>query len=309
MPLVETLPLGDGCAQWNVWGTVARIVVTDPRHLHAATALVQAELAAVDAACSRFRPDTELEDVYRARGYPVRVSDRLAHLVAAAVHAAADTDGDVDPTLGAALAALGYDRDFSVLAATDSRRIAIVRPVDWREIRLDGNLLTVPAGARMDLGATAKAWAADRCAALVADTCDTGVLIALGGDIATAGPATGGWDILVQDGPDQPTCTVNLPARAAIATSSTISRNWRQGTQTFHHILSPRTGYPATRTWRTASVVAHTCVAANTMSTAAIIRGDRARAWLHERDAAARLVTADGAIITCGGWPNERTDR
>ena len=68
MPLVERLPIGTGCAQWSAWGTVARIVVTDPARLDAATDLVRAELAAVDEACSRFRTDSEIRDVFRAHG-------------------------------------------------------------------------------------------------------------------------------------------------------------------------------------------------------------------------------------------------
>jgi thiamine biosynthesis lipoprotein len=60
MPLVEMLPVGTDTAQWTVWGTTARIVVTDPARLALAVPLVRSELAAIDAACSRFRDDSEL---------------------------------------------------------------------------------------------------------------------------------------------------------------------------------------------------------------------------------------------------------
>jgi thiamine biosynthesis lipoprotein len=305
MPLTETLPVGEDCAQWDVWGTVARIVVTDPHALDAATKLTGAEVAAVDVACSRFREDSELAAVYRAHGRPVQVSDRLAELIKAALQAADETNGDVDPTLGNALAALGYDRDFATLnlSAHTAGQIAIFPSPDWRAIQLHGNELSVPAGIRLDLGATAKAWTADRCAGVVAEQCGTGVLVALGGDIATAGPAPDGWNILVQDGPDEPASSINLPAGAAIATSSTISRSWRQGNQAIHHILSPGTGAPAPRVWRTVSVVADTCLDANTLSTAAVVRGHGARSWLDDLGASARLVDMDGSIVTSGVWP------
>ncbi|HZD99268.1 MAG TPA: FAD:protein FMN transferase, partial [Micromonosporaceae bacterium] len=120
MPLVEQLPVGAGCAQWSVWGTVARIVVTEPSRLDAATDVVRAELAAVDEACSRFRTDSEVRDVFRAHGGPITVSVRLAELVQAALDAAVDTDGDVDPTLGLAMSALGYDRDFAAITTDAS---------------------------------------------------------------------------------------------------------------------------------------------------------------------------------------------
>ncbi len=304
MPLVETLPVGDGCAQWDVWGTVARIVVTDPAKLPAATELVRAELAAVDAACSRFRPDSELVRACAASGRPIRISPLLAELITVALSAAEATDGDVDPTLGSSLAALGYDRDFAALAGrVDAAGEILVRPtVDWRRIALDGTRLTVPAGTLIDLGATAKAWAADRCAEIVARQCGIGALVALGGDIATAGSAPDGWDILVQDGTGEPACTVTLPAGCAIATSSTISRNWQRATRTMHHILDPRTGYPAIPIWRTATAVAYRCVDANTVTTAAVVRGPRTPAWLRQLGVAARLVAADGSVVTFGGW-------
>src|SRR5258705_1733705 len=112
MALIETLPIGADTAQWTVWGTTARVVVTDPRQVAAAERLVRAELAAVDAACSRFRSDSELARLSPGGG---RVSPLLAALVSAALQAARDTDGDVDPTLGGTLCVLGYDRDFAAI--------------------------------------------------------------------------------------------------------------------------------------------------------------------------------------------------
>jgi thiamine biosynthesis lipoprotein len=326
MPLVERLPVGAGCAQWSVWGTIARIVVTEPARLDAATELVRAELAAVDEACSRFRTDSEVRDVFRARGRPITVSVRLAELVRAALDAAVDSDGDVDPTLGLVMSALGYDRDFAAITAGASAvhpNVTVLPTADWRGVRMDGRELTVPTGVLLDLGATAKAWAADRCAAIVAERCETAVLVALGGDIATASPngtgittgegagagagstIAGSWRVRVQDGPQEPACTISLPAGAALATSSTIGRTWSAGSRRLHHILDPRTGQPAPRVWRTATVAAYTCVRANTLSTAALVRGARARRWLDTLGAPARLVASDGRVTTLGTWPPE----
>jgi thiamine biosynthesis lipoprotein len=304
MPLVETLPVTADTAQWSVWGTAARIVVLDPSRLPAATALVKAELAAVDAACSRFRPDSELSAVCRAGGRPVRVSPLLAELVGAALAAARETGGDVDPTVGAALCGLGYDRDFEALTGRAVAPAVRVFPApDFRTVTLDAGRLTVPDGVLLDLGATAKAVAADRAAATVTRELGTGVMVALGGDIATAGPAPdGGWRILVQDRPGDPQCTVQLPAGAALATSSTAGRVWGGPADRMHHILDPRTGRPAAVVWRTASVAAYSCLRANTLSTAAIVRGHRARILLH--NVPSRLVTPGLDVVRLGGWPS-----
>ncbi|GAB2988009.1 FAD:protein FMN transferase [Amycolatopsis acidiphila] len=303
---MSMLLTGDTVAQWPVWSTTARVVVADPGALPDARALVEAELAAVDAACSRFRPDSELALAERA-GEEVEVSELLAELVGAALDAARRTDGDVDPTLGDALARLGYDRDLP-LVPPDGPAIPVrVCPAPgWRRVGVDGRRLSVPPGVRLDLGATAKAWTADRCARLAAGALDTGVLVELGGDLATAGagPADG-WRVYVADQPGDPACVVAVPSGSAMATSSTNSRSWRRGGRLLHHVLDPRTCQPAPRVWRSVTVVADRCVDANTLTTAALVRGTAALSWLSGRGVPARLVDDSGRVHPLGGWPDE----
>lgn len=306
MPLLETLPVGPDTAQWPVWGTTARVVVTDPADLPLARTVVRGELAVVGRAASRFRRDSELARVSRAGGRPILVSPLFATLVRVALDAARATGGDVDPTLGSGLRALGYDRDFARVTESGPGPAvgAGVRRAGWREVRLVGRELTVPGGTVLDLGATAKAWTADRCAELIAARTGSGVLVSLGGDIATAGPVPGtGWQVLVADGTDQPREQITLPAGAALATSSTISRSWSSSGRSLHHILDPRTCQPARPVWRTVSVAANSCVQANTLSTAAIVRGSTASEWLRRMGAPARLVDAAGQVHPVGGWP------
>jgi thiamine biosynthesis lipoprotein len=295
-----------------VWSTTARVVVTDPRHRDAARQVVADVLAQVDAAASRFREDSELNAVHAAGGRPTVVTPLLGDLVRCALDSARHTDGDVDPTVGAALIDLGYDRDLGELdrdvarlpAAGGLDRITVVRRPNWRRVRLENDVLTVPAGTVLDLGATAKAWAADRAAGVVHERLGTGVLVSLGGDIATAGPAPErDWQVLVQDGDGEPACYIAMPGGVAVATSSTIRRRWRHGDQAVHHILSPRTLRPAEPVWRTVTAAAATCVEANTLTTAAIVRGNAATGWLAGLDVPARLVRRDGSVVTTDGWP------
>ncbi|GAA0588074.1 FAD:protein FMN transferase [Paractinoplanes ferrugineus] len=303
MPLSETLPVGADTAQWDVWGTVARIVVTAPARLAEAETMLRAELAAVDEACSRFREDSELRYACRAGGRPVSISPLLADLVAAALDAARETEGAVDPTVGGVLCGLGYDRDFAALAGCEVAPAVRVFPTpDWRSVKLAVRELTVPDGVLLDLGATAKAAAADRAAARIATELGVGVLVALGGDIATAGPGpAGGWQILVRDRPGDPADTIKLPAGAALATSSTAGRTWGRPGEMLHHIVDPATGRPAVPVWRTVSVAAYSCLRANTLSTAAIVRGHAAPGVLGK--APSRLVTPALDVVRRGGWP------
>jgi FAD:protein FMN transferase len=302
-------------AEWSLWSTTARLVVTEPDRLPAARALVDSLLADIDRACSRFRDDSELRRV-EAAGATVRVSPLLADLVGAALRAARRTEGDVDPTIGAWLCELGYDRDLAAItdpggstprlstSRASTPRVSLHLAPDWRRVGLDGDRLTLPAGTRLDLGATAKAYAADRCAAAVADTLGCGVVVCLGGDIATAGPAPF-WRVRVQDGPDEPATTIKLPAGGAVATSSTRHRRWTRGGQLLHHIVDPRTGRPSAPVWRTVSAAAGDCVTANTATTAALVRGPAALSYLGGTGLPARLVAADGRVHTVGDWPAE----
>jgi thiamine biosynthesis lipoprotein ApbE len=304
-------------ADWTALGTQVWLLVADPGRLADGRRLLTAELAAVDAACSRFRADSELMRL-EASGpadRPVPVSPLLAEAIAVALRAAQLTGGDVDPTVADAMAAIGYDRDFSLVPpAGPAIRLTVREVPGWRLVQLDpeGGLLRLPPGVRLDLGATAKAWAADRAAARLAGELGCGVLVGLGGDIAVAGsPPPGGWRIRVQDVTGRPEDPPLGPAAVVaitgggLATSSTTARRWRRGGDVLHHILDPRTGLPAPVYWRTVSVAAASAADANTASTAAIIKGRNAVAWLENLGLPARLVDAGGNVRTVCGWPAE----
>jgi thiamine biosynthesis lipoprotein len=298
-----------GRHDFRALGTGCVVLVTDPGHLHAATGEVEAELAAVDLACSRFRPDSELERVNANAGTAVDASPLLVDAVLVALRAAELTDGDVDPTVGEAMRVLGYDRDFAALPKNGEAVATLVRVPGWQHVDVDERRGTVrvPPGVRLDLGATAKALAADRAATRAAAVAGCGVLVSLGGDLAVAGPAPGrGWPVRVTDShasaPDADGQTV-LVQSGGLATSSTTVRRWARGGQELHHVVDPRTGRPADEVWRTVSVAAASCVDANIASTAAIIRGTAAPAWLESLGLPARLVLPEGSVVRVGGWP------
>ncbi len=274
--------------------------------------MVEAELADIDAACSRFRDDSELAAVNAARGRPVHVSSIFLDALEVALRAAELTGGRVDPTVGGALVLAGYDRDFASIEDRPELRVRAARVPGWRVVELDREAQTVrvPRGVVLDLGATAKALAADRAAQrALAAGCTVGVLVNLGGDIATAGEAPrAGWSVRVTDShladAGEPGQTVTI-ASGGLSTSSTTVRRWRRLGGDAHHIVDPSTGRPAAEYWRTVSVAAATCVDANVASTAAIVLGAPAREWLATAGLPARLVTAAGDVQLTAGWPTE----
>jgi thiamine biosynthesis lipoprotein len=293
-------------------GTGVTVLTTDPREIAAAAMEVRKELQAVDEACSRFRPDSELEVANRSSGHRVAVGPLLAEAIGVALRAAAITGGAVDPTVGEAMQVVGYDRDFSQVESSLEPVVNVARASGWTCVSFDRRwgTLQVPAGIQLDLGATAKALAADRAAARSQLATGCGVLLSLGGDIATAGAAPpGGWRVRVTDwhgaGPDAPGQTVRIDS-GGLATSSTTVRRWSRGGREMHHILDPATGLPAEVVWKTATAVAATCVDANIATTASIVKGAGALEWLVQQGLPARLVRPDGSVTVIGGWPSER---
>lgn len=319
-------------SSWTVWELEAFVTVTDAGFLADAEEIVRNVVAAVEAACSRFRSDSELMSLQPRMAHGVTVSPMFRLLLQRALDAAAMTGGDVDPTLGADLAALGHGPEgqgtaglrsvpVQALAKAAAQTPAppsaatpenpVPRAPGWTRLGLDSMTLTVPAELRLDLGATAKAVAADLAAAEVHQRLGCGVLVGLGGDLASAGQAPqvdgkpGQWQILVQDLPADAAQCISLAPGYALATSSTQKRRWKHQGADVHHILDPRFGLPAEPIWRSVTVAAPTCLEANAYSTAAIVRGHAAVDWFRAEDIAARLVDSRGRIVTTGGWPAE----
>jgi FAD:protein FMN transferase len=292
-------------AIFGAWSCTVRLVVADERVLDPATADLVNLLGRVDAAASRFRPDSELSRANDCAGRPIPVSHLLTDLVGAALDAAAETGGAVDPTVGLALNAVGYDRDIAAVRATPAPVRPLAVPVKrWADVRLNPALgvLTVPAGAALDLGATAKAFTADLAARTLFNRYGSPVLVELGGDLAVAGSLPGGWAVRVAEAAGGTGQTVTI-SRGGVATSTTTVRRWQRGDVAAHHIIDPATGAPTDGPWRTVSVWAETAFAANTASTAAIVLGPRAIGWLLANGVAARLVDSAGAVTTVGDWP------
>jgi thiamine biosynthesis lipoprotein len=290
-------------------GTRVELLVTDVGVLVAAVAILRQELERIDQIASRFRADSEISELHLSRGVPVRVSPDLFEAIQVACVMAEATDGAVDPTVGNAMCQIGYDRDFAAVAHGMPGHLPPVRRIPgWRSIGIDleRGTIRLPEDVRIDLGATAKALAADRAASAVTAALGCGTLVSLGGDVGVAGPTPpGGFRIGLAD-----VCTAAVADETVaihsggLATSGVGTRSWRLGDLDVHHIIDPATGWPASVTWRTVSVAAATCVEANAAATASIVKGLSAIEWLSSLRLPARLVGTDGVPRYTAGWPD-----
>ncbi len=316
------------CASWVAWGVTASVTVTDAAALAPARRMVARQIASIEAVASRSRPDAEIHRLYRAGGRPITISPLLAELVSAALLAAEQTAGDVDPTVNAALNALeretysssmrpktllgkrsdaGISTDRPIMPVCSTRTRGVRPVLGWQQVWLQGQRLQVPPGTTLDLTTTAKAAGCDRAATQAADRLGTGVLVQVGGNAASAGPAPDdGWVLPITgwDGAQQ--SLVRLPPGAGLATS----RPWsgHQSPAPGPPLIDPRTGGPVEPIWQQASALGFSCQEASAYATAALVRGGPAREWLSQLWIPARLVLAADDVITTGGWEKHETD-
>jgi thiamine biosynthesis lipoprotein len=293
-------------------GTTATVVVQDPADADIAEHLLAAELASIDLACSRFREDSELQALHAAAGRAVVVSQVLFDALTVACESAARTGGAVDPTVGNAIAALGYDADLDQVRSRPTvPPQTLGRVAGYQHVQLDPRHRTVriPRGVRLDLGSSAKALAADRSAACIARQLGTGALVSLGGDVAVAGPPPSeGWSIGIarsSSTPPEEADQVVAIGRGGLASSGTTARTWKIGGRRVHHIIDPRTGDCVEPYWDLVSATGSSCVEANLVTTAAIVWGAQALDELPRFGQSVRLVRFDGKVFCVNGWPQE----
>jgi thiamine biosynthesis lipoprotein len=252
---------------------------------------VECLFAEWDDTFSRFRPQSELNRVNECASETVLVSELFARVLRIGLGASRATAGLVDPTLGVALEAAGYDRDFQALAPSP-HPTGPTMPGAWRSVRLSGVLLSRPPGLRLDLNGVVKGLAVDEALELIAGP----GFVAAGGDIATRG------DVVVA----LPRAGSIRLLAGGLATSGTTWRRWWRGGALQHHLIDPRTGKPACSRWNEVTVAAASCLAADVAAKCAFLLSGDGPDWLDEQGLPGRFVEG-AAVVANAAW--QRSDR
>ena len=295
---------------FRAMGSGISIALQSPgRYAHKALDEAAGWFHQLERSLSRFDPDSDLCNLNRSSGAPTHVASPLWEAIRVALAAAEATEGLVTPTLLQAVELAGYDRSFDRLPTEQDAPLprqtssgsATLAP-DFRGIVLDQKNQTVklPIGMQLDLGGTAKGWAADTITARLGEM--GAIQVDAGGDIAMSGPMLGGqaWKIAV-DSPMQPGAILGVVQLAwgGIATSGRYYRKWRRNDVWQHHIIDPRTSCPAATDVVSATVVAATAVAAEVAAKRVLILGSKqGLEWLESEPTLAGLVvTEEGSIL------------
>ena len=263
---------------------------------------------------SRFQPTSELGQLNQAAGRWFRPSDLLYENLQIAQLAAAYSDGLFDPSMLMTLESIGYDRSFERLLHErhEPGELASIPAAGWQLVEFDESAKRVrlPLGVGIDLGGIAKAWAAAKAAARLGELGPA--LVDAGGDIAISGPRARGeaWPIALAS-PFQAAKDLGWlwVEQGVVATSGRDIRRWQVNGQWRHHLLDPRTGWPAETDVLTATVVGEKCWQAEAGAKAALLLGAReGLKWLDgKKELEGILVLESGELeVTEGisryGW-------
>jgi FAD:protein FMN transferase len=269
-------------------------------------------------ALSRFRPDSDLNQLNASAGTPAPVDPIVWDVVQAALANARWTGGLVVPTVLGALLRAGYDRSFDLLKASlpDTQENLIPQTgelpgldasiANWRDILLDDIRRTIylPAGVKLDLGGVGKGWAAWQAMERLRDFGPA--LADAGGDIAVSSLQLDGspWPVAVVD-PLQIQESLDLLALdgCGVATSGIDYRHWMKDGAWKHHIIDPRTGEPANTNLMSVTVVASDTLQAEAAAKTVLILGSQAGLdWLEEQyQVAGFLALQDGRLLYSRG--------
>jgi len=287
-------------------GTVVTVRVAD----HGETAEQRDERAArvagamewfrrTEACCSRFDAGSEICRLAASGGAPFAASPILFQAVRFAVALAHETDGAFDPTIGHAMAAHGFDRNYrtGAVVAAGPRGAGTFRDV---EIDDATSTITLHAPLQLDLGAVAKGLAVDLAAHELAPLED--FAIDAGGDLYLAGVNERGepWSVGIRHPRREGEAIETLRvSNQAVCTSGDYERRGGAG----HHILDALGGGSAGRV-ASVTVVAPLAMVADALGTAAFVLGpERGLDLLARHGAEGLIVTPELERFATPGLP------
>jgi thiamine biosynthesis lipoprotein len=266
---------------FEVFGSQARLLVIPGTQDAWSVARLERRLLNMHRRLTRFHVESELSRLNADPRAAVPVSHELEQAVAAALWAARASGGLCDPTLLPELMAAGYTRSLSgrepaslaqALRRAPVRRSArAAHPARWRQISVASGTITRPPGLRLDLGGSAKGFAADMCAAVMAR--QRAYAVDLGGDLRIGGTDGVARTVEVEHPLTSDRVHRFAIAEGAVATSGVARRVWESRGAFGHHLIDPATGRPAWTGVVQATALAPTALEAETLAKLALLSG------------------------------------
>ena len=252
-----------------------------------------------EALLSKTVEGSDVWNLNHAEGNPVEVHPETAELLRLAIEIGEASDGAFDVTIAPVSALWVFTADEPVLPDQEALRAAAAL-VDYRNVVIDGNTVTLQNGAEIDLGGIAKGYIADRVAEYLREQGVTSACINMGGNVLTIGTKPDGsqWTIGIRDPngtPEQSEEVLKLGS-AAVVTSGNYERFFVLDGVRYHHILDPKTGMPASNGLASVTIIGTRSDLCDALSTACFVLGEeRSKALLDRYGVRAIFLYSDGS--------------
>ena len=294
-------------------GTVVEIRISDPG-ANQYSDVVTAAFKEMERIENLMSPYVDGSDVQRLSdsGSPVAVSAETIEVLHVAARIATESGGAFNAGIGRLIQLWGFAGGQPVVPEREmiDRALAGVEPGSVT-VADDGTVIKVSPHLAIDLGGIAKGYAIDRAVQILADAGIRHASVNAGGDMRLIGDRSGSpWRIGIQHPRQSGQLLARLDlAGRAVVTSGDYERSFESGGILYHHLLDPRTGYPA-RGCQAVTVVAENAAYADALATAVFVLGPEAGLELLRKSPAEGLiVAADGAVQVTDGlkevvvWP------
>lgn len=273
-------------------------------HAEDALAGAKSEIERLDAL---FSISSESGDIYALnRDHAVTLHEDTQALLKRALEVSDSTDGIFDCTIEPVMDAWGFTtQNYRVPSADELQQL--LTHVDYKQVQQNGSDVSTPADVQVDLGGIAKGYTSDRIMQVFADNGVTSGIVSLGGNVQALGckPDGSKWRVAVQDPNDEgENFAVVEIADEAVITSGGYQRYFEEDGATYHHIIDPRTGYPADSGVISSTIISHDGTLADGLSTSLFIMGvdDALDYWrAHKEEFDAILMDKDGTVYVTEG--------
>ncbi|NOU26653.1 MAG: FAD:protein FMN transferase [Polyangiaceae bacterium] len=252
----------------------------DAAKARAAWADAIAEIQRIEALMTTWREDSEISKINAAAGKePVVVGAETLQVIQESIHTSEISEGTFDITFETLHGLWKFDQDLDPHPPKDADLKAKVKLLGYKHIKVDPAKSTVfldKAGVKISLGGIAKGYGVDKAVAVLEKAGLTSFFVQAGGDLFARGKKPDGseWSAGIRDprGTSEKYFALIPLTDHSFSTAGDYERSYMVGTKRYHHIIDPRTGYPAAAS-RSVTVWAPTALLADAIDDAVFILG------------------------------------
>ena len=249
---------------------------------------------------------SDVWNINHAQGAPVQVSDETIEILNCALQVGQMSGGAFDITIAPVSALWDFTSGAAVLPDAEAIQRAAAL-VDYTQVRIEGNTVTLPAGMQIDLGGVAKGYIADGVKHYMEGLGVKSAILSFGGNIVAIGLKPDGsvWRVGIQD-IDQPTgnyMLVSVNRGGSTVTSGIYERGFDLDGVRYHHILDPDTGYPVQNELASVTIFSESSMWGDALATAAFALGREKGAEFIEgiENAEALFIARDRSVTYTSG--------